>query len=488
MNIRKIVFYLLLIIYGCSSGPGKNYQTKDELPVIYPDYTGLSIPYNIAPLNFKINEKGDDYYVEISNEAGDKIEISQEDGIVKIPESKWKDLLENSKGESLTYSVYVKKGNKWTKYKEFSNRVMSDPIDPFLYYRLLYPSFQKYKDIRIVQRSMESFSEHYIVNNDAIKHNCANCHSFNRNNPKDFLIHVRGNLGGTFFLKEDGMKKYNLKTKEMTGGAVYPRWHPSGDYVAFSSNKVIQHFHTISKKRIEVVDLASSLLLYDVNRNEIMKIPVDSAKQFMDTYPEWSPDGKYLYFCRAPKINQKKYDYESIKYNLYRVPFDPATRKFGSVQLVFDAAANGMSVSMPRVSPDGKHLVITYHNYGCFPIWHKEADLYMINLDDFSVSRMNINSDFTDSYHTWSANNRWMIFSSKRGDGLTARPYITYVDEEGRTTKPFVLPQKDPLFYTYFVKTFNVPELAEADVWLTPGQLKEVAYSDAIQAKWSDNN
>jgi hypothetical protein len=38
------------------------------------------------------------------------------------------------------------------------------------------------------------------------------------------------------------------------------------------------------------------------------------------------------------------------------------------------------------------------------------------------------------------------------------------------------------------VKTFNVPELAEADVWLTPGQLKEVAYSDAIQAKWSDNN
>ena len=484
-----IIQFVLSLIFmtGCNSKPVGEILTNEDRPKINPAYSDLSIPVNIAPLNFRVVEKGEAYFVNIKNGEGTELSVSSKDGTITIPEGKWRDLLRESTYGTLTYSVYVKKAGKWTRFKDFINRVESSPIDPFLYYRLLYPSFQKYKDIRIVQRSVESFDEHYIINNDAIDHNCANCHSFNQKNSSNFMIHIRGSMGGTYFLKDGELERFNLKTKEMKRGAVYPRWHPSGKYVAFSSNKVVQHFHAVSEKRIEVVDFASSLLLYDVEKNEIMDIPVDKDENYMDTYPEWSPDGRYLYFCRADTINENKFVYEDIKYNLCRVAFNPESRKFGDAEIVFDAAANGKSMSMPRVSPDGKSLVITYHNYGCFPIWHKEADLYSINLDDFSAKKLNLNSDYTDSYHSWSSNGRWLVFSSKRGDGLTARPYISYIDDSGVSHKPFVLPQKDPEFYSHFVKTFNVPELSVTDVWFTPGELHKATGQEAIQAKWSDN-
>jgi len=126
----------------------------------------------------------------------------------------------------------------------------------------------------------------------------------------------------TYFYSKGAFKKINLKTKEMKNGAVYPRWHPSGKFVAFSSNKITQRFHAADNKRVEVTDLESSLVLYDVTKNEIMNIVLANSDKYMDTYPEWSPDGKYLYFCRADQVGAT-YDYKQIKYNLCRVPFDP---------------------------------------------------------------------------------------------------------------------------------------------------------------------
>jgi hypothetical protein len=132
-------------------------------------------------------------------------------------------------------------------------------------------------------------------------------------------------------------------------------------------------------------------------------------------------------------------------------------------------------------------LVFTLHDYGNFSIWHKEADLYSINLENLQVKRCENNSDFTESYHSWSSNSKWLVFSSKRGDGLTARPYISFVDENGVTSKPFVLPQEDPRFYREFVKTFNIPEFAIKDVDITPGEIRKAAGKEAIQAQWATN-
>ena len=488
MKRRRLANLLLFVVFlsACSDVPEKGSEKISKIPKINPDYTDLTIPFNIAPLNFAIEETGDAYFVEIGNQAKTFIQISSSDGIIKIPEKKWKQFLAENKNGQIYFTVSVKKDGKWQQYQSFVNDISEAPVDPYLYYRLLYPGYESWTEISIMQRSMESFKERTVVENNVVDQNCVNCHSFNQQNPDDFMFHMRGSMGGTYFVSDGELEKFNLKTREMENGAVYPRWHPSGRYVAFSSNKVVQQFHSSAKKKIEVSDLNSTLVLFDRDKNEMLDIPVNPKKLYMDTYPEWSPDGKYLYFCRARQI-EPGYDYTETKYDLYRVQFNPDSRKFGEAELVFDAAANSKSVSFPRVSPDGKSLVFTYHDYGCFPIWHKEADLYCVNLENLQTTKLDLNSEYTDSYHSWSSNGKWLVFSSKRGDGLSARPYISFIDNNGKAHKPFILPQEDPQFYRHFLKTFNIPEFAKTEVSFTPGELREAAAKTAIQPSWSTN-
>jgi Tol biopolymer transport system component len=169
------------------------------------------------------------------------------------------------------------------------------------------------------------------------------------------------------------------------------------------------------------------------------------------------------------------------------VPFDVSTRKTGEAELVFNASSLNKSVSFPRISPDGRFLVLTLHNYGCFPIWHKEADLHIIDLLTMKPSGMDLNSDFTDSYHSWSSNSRWIVFSSKRIDGLTARFFISNINEKGGSSRAFILPQKDPEFYHRLLKSFNLPEFSTLEVKVNPGKIRKRAEGDALQAKWFEN-
>lgn len=483
---------LLIIVFicftaACSNQPGEVTIKEPRKAIIEPDYSEITIPVNIAPLNFSIEDEGEAFFVKIVGKNGNSLSVSSNNGTIKFPEKKWKKWLETNKNSILEYQVFVENEGKWKQFQSFENKVSGNEVDPFLYYRLLFPGYESWTEIKLVQRSLENFREKSVVENNVVDQNCVNCHSFNQQNPDNFMFHMRGSMGGTYFLNDGHLQKFDLKTKEMESNATYTRWHPSGKFVAYSTNKVVQQFHSVESKKIEVSDLSSSLVLFDTEKNEMMQIPVDEAKQFMDTYPEWSPDGKTLYFCRAVQVDAD-YDYHETKYNLCRVSFDPETRKFGEPETIFDAVAERKSVSFPRVSPDGETLVFTYHDYGVFSIWHKEADLYSINLNDLSVKKMeHLNSDFTESYHSWSSNGKWLVFSSKRGDGLTARPYISFIDENGMAQKPFVLPQEDPEFYSTFNKTFNIPEFAKTEVSFSPGEIRNAADKEAVKANWSDN-
>lgn len=484
---NSAIFLAIFFLCSCTGKPGKNLTECGKVPVIEPDYSDITIPCNIAPLNFKINEAGIAFFVRISTGSGTGFDIRSRNGIIHIPQRKWSRMLAGNKGSNLNISIISKdKNGHWLKYKPVTDRISNDPIDPYITYRILYPGYESWKEISIMQRDLSNFKEWPVIENSIADQNCVNCHSFNNGHTNNFLFHVRGSLGGTCFFNGDGYRKVNLKTKQMKYGAVYPRWHPSGRFVAFSSNKIVQQFHSTLLKKVEVSDLESSLILYSAEKNEIMDIKIAGRENSMDTYPEWSSDGKYLYFCRAPKVGEA-FDYQQVHYDLYRVSFDQPEMKFGEPELIFDASSSGRSVSFPRISPDGRFLVITLHNYGCFPIWHKEADLLMIDLATFKSSRMALNSDFTDSYHSWSSNGRWLTFSSKRDDGLTARFYISRIDENGNASKPFILPQKDPGFYKRFLKSFNIPELSTMKIKVSPGKIRRELKSDAVQAKWLEN-
>ena len=227
-------------------------------------------------------------------------------------------------------------------------------------------------------------------------------------------------------------------------------------------------------------------MIYDTEKNILSPIGEKDTIKYMDTFPEWSPDGKYLYFCRALQYKDGD-DLKSIKYDLMRKSFDQESDSFGDAEKIFDARAINKSVSFPRLSPDGKYLVFTLHDYGNFSIWHKEADLYLIDLQDMKVNKMSVNSNQTESYHGWSSNGKWLVFSSKRGDGLTARPYFAYFGSAEMVGKPFVLPQKDPTLYGRLIRTFNRPEFVTGELKFGPRDFATAAGQEPLKPTWVRN-
>ena len=489
MKQKKIIpiFLFLLIALFFSTGCTKDYKITEtgREAVIEPDYSGVTVPPNIAPMNFLIKEKGRSFRVIATSKPGYKLSVRSSDGIIRFPERSWKELLKGSEGERIEILIYSENKEKTlSRFSPFYLNVANEPVDPYICYRLLYPGYETYSQIKIVQRNVESFTEESVIENQLINDNCVNCHSFNKNNPEKFLVHIRGSAGGTYFINGNKITRTDLKTGEMTSGAVYPAWHPSGKYVTFSSNSIMQSFHSIPEKNIEVIDLASSLVLYNVEKNEMSPIKESDSTKYLETFPEWAPDGKYLYYCRANQIIDST-DFKSIKYNLLRMSFDEQTMSFGKTEVVFDASAISKSVSFPRISPDGQSLVFTLHDYGNFSIWHKEADLYLLNLRNNKAEKMTLNSDETESYHSWSSNGKWLVFSSKRGDGLTARPYFAYFGSPDHVGKPFVLPQKDPALYKRLVKTFNKPEFVTGKISLGPRDFERATKEIPVKALWA---
>jgi hypothetical protein len=175
-------------------------------------------------------------------------------------------------------------------------------------------------------------------------------------------------------------------------------------------------------------------------------------------------------------------DITNTRYDLVRKSFDPQTGSLGGSEIVFQASIIGKSVSFPRISPDGKFLVFTVHDYGTFPIWHKEADLWIINMESGKVSAMDVNSDMTESYHTWSSNSRWLVFSSKRIDGRSTRPYFAHIDSLGNQGKPFILPQKDPSLYDRMLESFNIPEFVDGRIKIGPRDLAAASKQKPLKA------
>jgi Tol biopolymer transport system component len=460
---HNLILLITILLLSSCTGSVTKFTEKDTLPFLFPDYKEAVIPVNIAPLNFRLNEQAERLHVTIEGKSG-KIDIRGKDKI-KIPMKAWHELLKNNSGGSLTVTVFARKDNQWNRYLPFSIHIKNDPVDPWLAYRLIAPGYESWSEMGIYQRNLSTFDEEPIIDNRLLTGNCMNCHSFRANNPEEMVFHLRGNIGATILVKDGEVFKLDTKTDETISNCVYPYWHPSGDYIAFSVNNISQVFHSQKDKRIEVIDSRSDLVVYNITSNKLITSMLISQEDSFETFPTFTPDGKWLVFCSAEKGSMPD-DYNRIKYSLCKISFDPSTGNFGNqVDTLVSSHQTGRSVSFPRISPDGKYLIFTLSDYGNFSIWHREADLYQLDLSsgDFSPVDL-INSDDTESYHSWSSDSHWLVFSSRRIDGLYTRPYLAYVDESGQFSKPFLLPQKDPDYYDMSLRSFNVPELLTGKV------------------------
>ena len=448
----------VLLLAACTPTPS-DVRTSNQLPPIYPDYTDITIPCNIAPLNFLL--RCDAEAVEVSVECdGEGMKINAKGHEITFGASEWKAMLEKAKGKQMKVTVTALEHGQWTAYKPFAWHVSEDPVDPYLTYRLIEPDYEIYQNLSLRERCVENFDERPIADYGLVGNRCMNCHTYGSQSPDLSMLYVRGEGGGAILNRGGKLSKLNIKTKDMVSGSVYFGFSPGGRYIVFSTNVIIPAFHARPRKRLEVFDSASDVYVADLESHTIINSSLLCDSTVFETFPTFSPDGKYIYYCASPKV-QLPMDLKEMRYSLCRIAFDEKTGKIGdTVDTLFSGSHQQLSVCHPRISPDGRQIVYSVADYGTFPIWHQESDLQMMNLATGEINEMTIvNSKKSDTYHSWSSNSRWLVFASKRDDGLYGKPYFCYIDRQGKPHKPFVLPQRDPSFYDECLKSFNAPEL-----------------------------
>lgn len=449
--------YLTLLLAGilcaCDYSP---VHVPGLLPqsLIYPDYEGVTVPQNIAPLSFMINTEEKEVKT-VVHTAGYSVSTTSKEII--IPIRKWQKLVLS--GDTIQVDISVKKGTGWKSLHSFPIYISKDLIDPYITYRLIAPGYEVWNFMGIYQRCLSSYVESPIYENKSMSIYCVNCHTTNQGNPDEFIFHQRPQSSGTILAKDGIIKKLNTHYNDKVSTLVYPSWHPSGNYIAFSVNKTSQSIHSKDPNRLEVWDLYSDIVIVDIRTNSLLTNSLLMSENSFETFPAFSPDGKKLYFCSAQTITLPD-SISAVKYDLCSIEVDPDKKTFGQqVDTIVRASANNFSTSFPRVSPDGRFLLYTQHNYGNFSIWHKEADLKMYDLEKKqSVDIEKLNSSESESYHSWSSNSRWIIFSSRRGDGLYTRPYLAHIDSTGIVGKPFLLPQENSTYYIHQDRSYNIPE------------------------------
>ena len=467
--MKNYLFFLIqgMVIWLCTSCSQevRIFASIDEPSPLVEGYADIVVPPNIAPLNFGV-EATDGQEAMVLTCDGNKLSAICMDGAIIPKMSDWKTWMESAHGKEVQAEHCRLVDGKWISYQSFTFRVAEEEIDPYLVYRSIPPGYALWNGMGIYQRNLENFEESAILDNTHTDRNCMNCHSFCVQNPEKMMFHSRAKHAGTILVDEGNVKILETKTDETISALVYPYWHPGGKYIAFSVNDTKQLFYTNHANRIEVMDLSSDVVVYDVVRNEIITTPLTFDKENFETFPSFSADGKTLFFCSARKQALPD-SIETLKYHLCAIGFDEEKRTFGSrVDTLIHADRMDKSVSFPRISPDGRFMMVTLSDYATFPIWHQEADLWMLDLHNENkfVCLDRLNSSSVESYHSWSSNSRWVVFSSRRMDGLYTRPYIAYVAADGTVGKPFLLPQAKGDFYKECMNSFNIPELVKGKV------------------------
>ena len=282
----------------------------------------------------------------------------------------------------------------------------------------------------------------------------------------------------------------------------YPAWHPSGKFVAFSTNLPISvHYASSTQKIIYTLDTLGSIVLLDVEKMRLFSCPELTDTAYDQVFPTWSPDGKRLYFCRSPK---KKYDVfpfpqyidtslsmrqnrtEQIWDDLMQIDFDPQTGLFSDLRCTYPFSQMQKSATMPMVSKNGRYLLLSLLKTSTFPL-QDLGDFYRLDLQADSLHPVEVktlNTPGSEKGHSFSSNGNWMVFSSNRRTLAISETYITHFDSEhGTFSKPFSVPQKTGDFYRTNLQGFVFPVLSTEQVHYTTRQITKTIRGKAIQVE-----
>ena len=460
------IFYSSFLI-SCSSKP-ENAVKSDALPAIWPDYVGVTIPAGIAPLCFNFADESIELMdVEVRGQKGGQLHVSGDWADFDIDD--WRELTEQNRGADLTVSVCTRKDGQWTQWRDFTIHVSAHPLDDYgLTYRRIAPGYEVGGYIGIYERDLHSFTERALLTEDDLPGRCFNCHTPNRTNPAQLTLQIRGEGGGTMVQQQGSQRWLNTKTDSTKAAGSYAYWHPEGRYCAYAVNSVHQAFFTGPDDRIEAYHTFSDVMVLDTQTDELLLSPLLQTDD-LEIFPAFSPDGRWLYYstsrpCRVPA------EYERVKCSICRVEFLGADGANGAFGLQADTLVNadtlGLSATQARPSYDGRWLMYTVSQRSNFPVFQRDADLWLMDLQTLAARPLDeVNSPDTESFHNWSQDSRWFVFTSKRSDGMYAQLFLSSIDDQGRCTKPFLLPQRNPRkYYRELFYSFNVPDFTSQPV------------------------
>jgi hypothetical protein len=438
---------------------------------IEPDYAGLTIPPNIAPLNFAIQEPGSQFRLRLRGKGGPPIELVSGSPKFIIPERPWRALLLANQGAEIYADLWSRNADRrWQRFLALTNRVAPETLDPVLIYRKIRPAHSTWSIMGIYQRNLETFDETPILENRRFGGDCCHCHALRANSPDAATLLIRSKTYGNSLLIID-----HGSAQALQGTLGFTAWNPQGTVLAASVSQPRLMLHTARNDMRDITELKAWIGCFERASNVVRQIPGLADETRLTTFPCWTPDGRYLYYCSAPNpwtnlAAATATSHTTAKYDLMRIAYDLHRDAWGAPELLLSARETGFSIAQPRISPDGRWLFFCAVPYGCWPTYDTRSDLYGLDLQagnasgKFSCRKLELNSDACESWLSWSANSRWVVFSSKRLSPLLNRPFLSYVSPDGSCTKPFVVPQRDPAFYENLLRTYTMPTLATGPV------------------------
>jgi tetratricopeptide (TPR) repeat protein len=187
------------------------------------------------------------------------------------------------------------------------------------------------------------------------------------------------------------------------------------------------------------------LAFYDRTTKTFASLPGADDPRFVQSNAEWSSDGEWVYFCRAPAdaIREEKENRDVLlthhlardfvekkrgfRFDIWRVRFRGG--QGGTPEPVRGASGNGRSNYFPKLSPDGRWLAFCRSDN--FMLLQPDSRLFLVPAEGGEPREMACNTGAMNSWHSWSPNGRWLVFSTKERGPYT-QLCLAHVDAEGR--------------------------------------------------------
>jgi hypothetical protein len=341
--------------------------------------------------------------------------------------------------------------------------------DDYVIYRLVGVPFSIQRAPNTFTRDIRSFSVRpFLLGREQY---CFNCHTFSSKTGTEGKVSYQCRYLGldpqplrTYFAIYDLERQQGWRVElpfqvQMT---TFVSWSPDGTKLALSANQYIVAAQPVTLETQLAGENTSDLAIYDLSRREAWLLPGADRPDRLEIYPRWTPDGEAIVFCSSSIGRHPAF----VPFDLAIIPFNDG--KGGAARLVPGASANGRSNYYPRFSPDGRWLSFCQCDGG--DLIRPSSDIFLMpaTLED-EPHMLESNVPFAaDSWHSWSSNSRWLVFASKRDDGIYARLYFTEIDEEGHASAAVRLPLREDT-----LTSFNIPEFVAAQPSVSERQLFE---------------